>query len=167
MKALKVVDRISEWTGSLSAWIIIPLTAVVIYEVVARHFFNAPTGWGYDTCWMLYGAQFMIGGAYTLLRKGHIRIDIVYNILSPRRKQVFDAIVYVGVFLFTMVLFTWAGVKYAADAWISGEKLSTTNWFFPSGPIKAVIPISFFLVSLQTLAEVIRTLSSFSERKKT
>ena len=167
MKALKVVDRISEWTGSLSAWIIIPLTAVVIYEVVARHFFNAPTGWGYDTCWMLYGAQFMIGGAYTLLRKGHIRIDIVYNILSPRRKQVFDAIVYVGVFLFTMVLFTWAGVKYAADAWISGEKLSTTNWFFPSGPIKAVIPISFFLVSLQTLAEVIRTLTSFSERKKT
>jgi len=165
MRFLTYIDRISEWTGGISAWIIIPLTLVVIHEVGRRHFFNAPTGWAYDTCWMLYSAQFMIGGAYTLLRKGHIRIDIVYNILSPRGKQVFDALVYGGVFLFTMVLFTWAGVRFAADAWISGEKLSTTNWFFPSAPIKTIIPVSFFLVALQSLAELIRILSTLVKGK--
>jgi TRAP-type mannitol/chloroaromatic compound transport system permease small subunit len=159
MRFLQYIDKISEWTGGLSAWLIIPLMLVVIHEVGRRHFLNAPTGWGYDTCWMLYSAQFMLGGAYTLLRKGHIRIDIVYNILSPRGKQVFDTIVFSGVFLFTMILFTWAGVKFAADAWISGEKLSTTNWFFPSGPSKTIIPVSFFLVALQSLAELIRNVS--------
>lgn len=166
MKALRYIDKVSEWTGGLSAWIIIPLMLVVIHEVVARHFFNAPTGWGYDTCWMLYSAQFMIGGAYTLLRKGHIRIDILYNTLSPRGRQVFDAFVYGGVFLFTMTLFTWAGIKFAADAWVSGERLSTTNWFFPAGPIKTIIPIAFILFGLQTLAELIRTLASLAEGKK-
>jgi len=166
MKALNYIDKISEWTGIVSAWIIIPLTIVVIHEVVMRYFFNAPTGWGYDTCWMLYSAQFMIGGAYTLLRKGHIRIDILYNILSPRGKHVFDAVVYVVVFLFTMVLFTWAGVKFAADAWATNEKLSTTNWFFPSGPIKTIIPVSFFLLGLQSLVELIRNISILVKGKE-
>ncbi|MBI5969169.1 MAG: TRAP transporter small permease subunit, partial [Deltaproteobacteria bacterium] len=124
------------------------------------------TGWGYDTCWMLYSAQFMIGGAYTLLRHGHIRIDIVYNLLSPRGKQIFDAVVYVVVFLFTMVLFTWAGVKFAADAWATNEKLSTTNWFFPSGPIKTIIPVSFFLLGLQSLVELIRNISILVKGKE-
>jgi TRAP-type mannitol/chloroaromatic compound transport system permease small subunit len=160
MKVLKYIDKISEWTGIVSAWIIIPLTFVVVYEVIMRHFFNAPTGWGYDTLWMLYGAQFMIGGAYTLLKKGHVRIDIVYNTLSPRGKLIFDTIVYAVVFSFIMILFTWAGVRFASEAWATNEKLSTTNWFFPSGPIKTVIPIAFFLLSLQSLAELIRNFST-------
>ena len=166
MKILGYIDKISEWTGIVSAWIIIPLTFVVVYEVVMRHFFNAPTGWGYDTLWMLYSAQFMMGGAYTLLKRGHVRIDIVYNTLSPRAKLIFDTIVYAVVFSFVMILFTWAGVKFASDAWATKEKLSTTNWFFPSGPIKTVIPVAFFLLSLQSLAELIRTISTLVKGKE-
>lgn len=166
MKVVKYIDKISEWTGSISALIIIPLTFVVIYEVVMRHFFNAPTRWGYDTLWMLYSAQFMIGGAYTLLRKGHIRIDIVYITLSPRGKLIFDVIVYAVVFLFTTVLFTWAGVRFAAEAWATNERLSTTNWFFPSGPSKTIIPIAFFLLSLQCLAELTRNISTLVKGKE-
>jgi TRAP-type mannitol/chloroaromatic compound transport system permease small subunit len=110
---------------------------------------------------MLYGTLFMIGGAYTLLHQGHVRIDIVYNVLSPRAQQIFDSVVYVVFFLFVLIIFTWAGVKFAADAWIVGENLSTSTWRFPSGPIKTVIPVAYFLLSLQSLAELIRCLSSF------
>jgi TRAP-type mannitol/chloroaromatic compound transport system permease small subunit len=166
MRVLKYVDRISEWTGIVVAWIIIPLMLLVTYEVVRRRVFNAPTVWGYDTCWMLYSAQFMIGGAYTLLRKGHIRIDIVYNILSSRGKLIFDAVLYVVVFLFTMVLLTWAGVKFAAESWVTGEKLSTGSWIFPSGVSKTIIPIAFFLLGLQSLAELIRNISALRKGHK-
>lgn len=166
MRVLKYIDKISEWTGIFSVWIVIPLMVVVLYEVVMRHFFNAPTGWGYDTCWMLYSAQFMIGGAYTLLHKGHIRIDIVYNILSPRGKLIFDTVLYAAVVLFVMVVFTWAGVKFAAYAWSAGEKLSTTNWFFPSGPSKTIIPVGFFLLGLQSLAEFVRNISILMKEKE-
>ena len=107
----------------------------------------------------------MIGGAYTLLRKGHIRIDIVYGILSERAKLIYDLIVYLVVFLFPMVLFTWGGVKFAAEAWMSDERLSTTNWFFPAGPSKTLIPIGFFLLALQSLAEIIRNINALKKRK--
>lgn len=166
MKVTKYIDKLSQWTGILCLWIVIPLMVVVIYEVVMRKIFNAPTGWSYDTCWMLYSVQFMIGGAYTLLHKGHIRIDIVYNILSPRGKLIFDTVLYAVVVLFVMVLFTWAGIRFAADAWSTGEKLSTTNWFFPSGPSKTIIPVAFFLLGLQSLAEFVRNISILMKEKE-
>lgn len=159
MKWIKYIDQISEWTGIAAAWTVLPLTLVVTYEVVMRDFFNHPSNWGYDVCWMIFGLQFMIGGAYTLLHKGHVRIDIVYNILSPRAQQIFDSVVYVVFFLFVLIIFTWAGIKFAADAWISGEYLSTSTWKFPSSAIKTVIPVGYFLLSLQSLAELIRSLS--------
>ncbi len=160
MKWIKYIDGISEWTGTAAAWLVVPLTLVVVYEVGMRDFFNLPSKWGYDVCWMLYGAMFMIGGAYTLRHKGHVRIDIVYNVMSPRTQQIFDSVVYAVFFLFVSIVFTWDGIKFAAKAWIVGEKLSTSTWLFPSGIIKTVIPVAYFLLSLQSLAEMIRSLSS-------
>ncbi len=159
MKWIKIIDRISEWSGIAAAWIVLPLTLLVTYEVVMRDFFNRPSNWGYDVCWMLYGTSFMIGGAYTLLHKGHVRIDIVYNVMPPRMQKIFDSVVYLFFFLFVTIVFTWAGIKFAADAWMSGEYLSTSTWKFPSAPAKTVIPIAYFLLSLQGLAELIRSLS--------
>ncbi len=160
MLFLKIVDGVNRFTGNLAAWLVIPLLLVVVHEVVARHLFNAPTGWGYDTSWMLFSAQFMIGGGYTLLKKNHIRIDIVYNLLSERAKVAYDLFIYIVFFLLPAVLFTWAGWRFAAEAFAANEKLSTTNWFFPSGPPKTLIPVGFFLLALQAVAEIVRCIQS-------
>ena len=165
MGFVKFIDRISEGMGSLAAWLIVPLLLVVVYEVIMRHVFNAPTQWGYDTAWMLFAAQFLIGGAHTLLRKGHIRIDIVYNLFSKRGKMTYDLVCYLVFFLVPAVLFTWAGIRFAAEAWSAGEKLSTTNWFFPAGPPKSLIPLGFFLLALQSIAEFIRSIRALAERR--
>lgn len=166
MRWVKYIDRISEWTGIAAAWITIPLMLVVMYEVILRYFFNLPTEWGYDVLWMLFGVQFMIGGAYTLLHDGHVRIDIVYDLLSPRGKRIFDAVVYVVFFLLVMIILTYAGVKFAAQAWSANEYLSTTSWHFPSGPIKTVIPVAYFLLGLQSVAELIRKLSVLMKKEE-
>lgn len=165
MGLIKGIDRISGWTGWLAAWLIIPLLVVVVYEVIMRHVFNSPTQWGYDTSWMLFAAQFLIGSAYTLRQKGHIRIDIVYNLLSERGQLIHDLVCYLAFFLLPSVLFTWAGFHFAAEAWRAGEKLSTTNWFFPAGPPKSLIPLGFFLLALQSIAEFVRALKALAERK--
>jgi TRAP-type mannitol/chloroaromatic compound transport system permease small subunit len=153
-----MIDKISEWTGALAAWLVIPLMLVVMVEVFQRHVLNSPTYWGFDVLWMLFSAQFLLGGAFTLLRNGHIRIDIVYGTLSDRAKLIYDIVNTLVVILPPMVLLTWAGIFFAADAWSHNERLSTTNWFFPSGPAKTLISIGFFLLALQCVAEIIRNL---------
>lgn len=163
MGFVKIIDRLSRWTGALSAWLIIPLMVVVMYEVFMRKFFNAPTAWGYDVSWMLFAAQFLLGGAFTHLRNGHIRIDIVYAALSDRAREIYDVVINAVVILPPMILFGWAGVKFALEAYVTDERLSTTNWFFPAGPPKTLIPLGFFLLALQCLAEVIRSIRKMRE----
>ena len=79
MKFVRFVDKLSDLMGVFAAWLVIPLMFIVVFEVVSRHFLNAPTMWTYDTLWMLYSVNFLLGGAFTLLRKGHIRIDIIHD----------------------------------------------------------------------------------------
>ena len=86
-------------------------------------------------------------------------IDIVYGLLSDRAKLIYDIVNTLVIILPPAILLTWAGYHFAADAWSSGEKLSTTNWFFPAGPSKSLIPIGFFLLSLQCVAEIIRNIN--------
>ena len=156
MGLVKIIDKISSWFGGVAAFLVIPLMLVVMYEVAMRKIFNAPTAWTYDVCWMLFAAQFLLGGAFTHLRNGHIRIDIVYATLSPRARRIYDVLINVIVIMPPMLAFGYAGVEFAAEAWATGEKLSTTNWFFPAGPPKTLLPIGFFLLALQCLAEIIR-----------
>jgi TRAP-type mannitol/chloroaromatic compound transport system permease small subunit len=156
MLFVKTVDRLNEWVGSLSAWLVIPLMLVVISEVSMRHFFNSPTSWAYDVSWMVFAAQFVLGGAFTHLRKGHIRIDIIYGALSPRAKLIYDFIINLIIIFPPMVLFGWAGIGFTAKAFSIDERLSTSTWNFPTGPAKALIPIGFFLLALQSLAEIVR-----------
>ena len=163
MSIEKVINKISEWTGEFAAWLVIPLVLVILIDVFDRHLLNKPTEWGYDTLWMLYSAQFLIGGAFTLLRGGHIRIDIVYGRLSDHQKKVYDFYNSLIIILIPSILLTYAGYEFAAEAWMSGEKLSSTNWFFPAGPSKTMIPLGFFLLSLQCVSEIIR---NYKEMRK-
>lgn len=160
---MQIIDKISIWTGAFSAWLVIPLMLVVANEVIMRHFFNSPTVWGYDVSWMLFSAQFLIGGAFTLLRGGHIRIDIVYSTLSERARDIYDLLITIIVIFPPMVLLGWAGVEFAQEAYSTAEKLSTTNWFFPAGPPKTLIPIGFFLLALQCVAEIIRSVKKLAK----
>lgn len=159
-RIVRLIETISQWTGAFSAWLVIPLMLVVLFDVFQRHLRNDPTHWGYDVLWMLFSAQFLLGGAFTLLRNGHIRIDIVYGALSEKAKRIYDTINALVIILPPAVLFTWAGCVFALDAWGSGERLSTTNWFFPAGPSKSLIPLGFFLLSLQCIAEIIKNISA-------
>lgn len=164
MRFVRFVDKLSEHIGTVTSWLVVPLMLVVIYEVASRYLFNAPTNWSYDTLWMLYSVHFLMGGAYTLLRKDHIRIDVVYHKLSPRAQLIFDAILYAFVVLGPCLVLTWVSFGYAADAWATGEKLSTTNWFFPAAPIKTILPIAFFLLAVQSLAEIVRNVYALKQK---
>src|SRR5262245_42995202 len=121
-RLVRAIDAVSTAAGWLAGWFIVPITLAVSYEVVARYAFNAPTKWSYEVGWMLYGAQFMLAGAFTLLKGGHIRTDVLYERWSVRRRAVTDAVCYVLFFFPGMLCILYAGAVEASHAWEIGER---------------------------------------------
>ena len=83
-------DKVSEWSGKVFAWLVIPLMLGLVYEVIARYVFSAPTKWAYDLTYNFYGALFMLVAGYTLFRRGHVRTDFVYRTLSDKWQGILD-----------------------------------------------------------------------------
>lgn len=157
-RVVSAIDSVSTAAGWLAGWLIVPMTFAVAYEVAARHVFNAPTKWTYEVGYMTYGAQFMLAAAYTLLKGGHIRTDVFYERWSARTRGTIDAVAYLLFFFPGMAFFLYAGAVEAWFAWEIGERtalrIGSVPW--PMYPLKAVIPLTAFLLLLQGVSELIR-----------
>ncbi len=155
-RTLLAVDRFSTLVGQVFSWTILLLTFAIVYEVFARRFFSAPTNWGYDAQYMLYGTLFMFAGAYALSRNGHVRGDFLYRMMAPRRQATLDLVLYILFFFPAIFAFMVAGFHFFELSFIQNER----SMFSPSGPIiwpfKAIIPIVGFIMLLQGLVEVVR-----------
>src|SRR3546814_5581334 len=81
LKLIRMVDRLSTFVGQAFAWLIVVLTVHICWEVMARYLFNTPSAWAFDLQLMYYGVLFMMAGAYTLAKNGHVRGDILYGFL--------------------------------------------------------------------------------------
>jgi len=153
---LLLIDRVNTWVGKTFAWAIVLLTIQVTYEVMMRYLFNSPTNWGFDASYMLYGALFMMAGAYTLARNGHVRGDFLYRNFGVRGQAWMDLILYFLFFFPAIFAFIYYGYSFARLSWLINEH----SMFSPAGlliwPFKALIPVAGILLLLQGVAEVIR-----------
>jgi TRAP-type mannitol/chloroaromatic compound transport system permease small subunit len=157
-RIVRAIDAVSTAAGWLAGWLIVPITVAVTYEVIARYAFNAPTKWSYEVGYMLYGAQFMLAAAYTLLKGGHIRTDVLYERWSVRTRATVDAVCYVLFFFPGMLCILYAGAVEARQAWEISERtgLRIVGVSVPMYALKAIIPLTAALLVLQGLAELIR-----------
>jgi TRAP-type mannitol/chloroaromatic compound transport system permease small subunit len=152
------IDRVTDVFGAVVAWLLVPLVAAVVYEVVARYAFDAPTIWAYDVSYMLYGSLFMLGAAYALLRGGHIRTDMLYEKWSPRRQGTVDAVCYLFLFFPAMLFLLWMGGVEAWHAWEIGERSDQSPWRPILYPFKTVIPVTALLLLVQGVSEFLKSL---------
>jgi len=124
---------------------------------VCRYVFDAPTIWAQETSTFLYGAFFMLGGAYVFLIDGHVRVDIFYTRFSRRGKAIVDLITFpIFLFLFLGIL-VWEGGKMAIWSWSIWEH-TQSPWSPPIYPLKTVIPVASLLLLLQGIARYVRDL---------
>ncbi|MFB3818831.1 MAG: TRAP transporter small permease subunit [Candidatus Methylomirabilales bacterium] len=158
IKIARGIDRFTEWCGRIIAWLCFPLVAALVYEVTARYVFRAPTEWAYDVTYMLYGTIFMLGAAFTLLKKAHIRTDMFYNHWSPRTQGRVDALAYLLLYFPAIVFFLVAGWDYAAHSWATGEHTSLSPWRPIIYPFKTVIPVTAVLLLIQGVSEFLKSL---------
>ena len=157
-QCIRIIDTITEWGGKAIAWLIVPLVGSLVYEVFARYFFHAPTVWAYDVTYMIYGTLYMLGAAYTLLKGGHIRTDILYRLFSPRWQGIIDASIYLLFFFPGLILFSLAAWKYTAHSWMINEQAAVSPWRPFIYPFKTVIPVSFLLLLIQGISELLKSI---------
>lgn len=153
---LFMIDRISAWSGKLFAWAVVLLTLLVCWDVAMRYIFNRPSQWVFDVAYILYGLLFMMAGAYTLSRNGHVRADMMYRSFQPRTQAWFDLVLYIVFFIPGISALVYAGIEFTQISWAMKEVSSVTSAGVPIYPYKLVIPIAGGLLLLQGIAEIIR-----------
>jgi TRAP-type mannitol/chloroaromatic compound transport system permease small subunit len=150
------VESLSTWVGKAFGWLILILTLGVSYEVFVRYVLNAPTTWAFDFSYIIYGAMFLMAGAYTLARNGHVRADVLYRLWKPRTQAMMDLVLYIIFFLPAVAAFIYAGWNYAAMS----IRFKEVSIFSPAGipvfPLKTLVPVTGVLLLLQGIAEIIR-----------
>jgi len=153
---LYFIDSLSTWVGKSFAWLILVLTFGVSYEVFVRYALRAPTTWAFDFSYIIYGAMFLMAGAYTLARNGHVRADVIYRFWKPRTQASMDLVLYLIFFLPAVLAFMYSGWNYASMS----VRFREVSIFSPAGvpvfPLKALIPVTGLLLFIQGVAEVIR-----------
>lgn len=158
LRTIKVIDTFSEWSGKAAAWMIVPLFLSLTWEGIARYAFNAPTLWAYDVSYMLYGALFMLGAHYTLLRGAHIRTDMLWDKFTPRTKGRIDAVAYIFFFFPAMIMLFYASVDEAWHSFVMSELSEQTAWRPYLWPFKAVVPLTALLLMIQGVSELLKSL---------
>jgi len=164
-KLLLIVDKISTWTGHIFAWLIVSLTLLITWEVFSRYALDAPHDWAFDGMIQMYGTLFMMAGAYTLSKNGHVRGDVLYGFFPPRLQAGLDLTLYFVFFLPGVIALCWAGYIYAAESWSILERSGITAEGPPVYPFKTVIPISGAFILLQGIVEIVRCVQCLKNGK--
>ena len=155
-RAAKRLDSVAVWSGNLVCWMLVPLVLGLTWEGVARYAFNKPTVWAYDLTFMLYGTFFMLGSAFALQRRGHVRTDMLYDRWSPRRQALVDIVCYLIIFLPFAGFFVFTGWGYFWKAFQTGETFVTSSWQPVTWPFKMAMPVAGVLLLIQGISEVLK-----------
>jgi TRAP-type mannitol/chloroaromatic compound transport system permease small subunit len=158
IKAVRVIDKFTDTTGTWVAWLNVPLVLAVAYEVFARYLFNAPTLWSFDVTYMLYGTIFMLGAAYALHKGAHIRTDFFFEKWSIRTKGIIDSVAYIVFFFPSIFVFGLVGWTEGYYAFSIGETSEQTPWRPILWPFKMVVPLACLLLLIQGISETVKSM---------
>lgn len=159
---IKAVESFQEFIGKIVGLINYILVFVVLYEVVSRKLFKSPTVWGFDLSYMLYGTMFMLGLGYALKHGSHVRIDIIYAYLKPKKKAILDLIGYTIFFLPFIIVCLKVSYDFGMQSFAMREQ-SMSVWQVPIYPFKIMMFLGFVLVFVQGIVEIIKSILLLKE----
>jgi TRAP-type mannitol/chloroaromatic compound transport system permease small subunit len=155
-----IIDSFTAWIGKAFAWCILILTLAVAYEVFVRYVLRDPTSWAFDMSYMMYGSLFMIAGAYTLSRDGHVRGDVLFRLWKPKVQATIELTLYLLFFFPGILALIIAGADYAGESWSynygTGEVSINSPANVPISQFKTILPVAGGLLFLQGIAQVCR-----------
>ena len=157
-RIIAFIDILNLWVGRATCLLLIPVMGSMVYEVVARKLFVAPTVWAYDVSRMAAGAMFMAGAGYALMKGVHIRADFLYRNWSHRTQAAVDTALYLAFYFPAMLFFFWISLDYTMNAWVRWERTMDTTLMAPVAPARTAMPLGAFFLLLQGVAELLRSI---------
>ena len=162
---IHAIESLSIWVGRAFGWCILILTLSVSYEVFVRYVLNSPTVWAFDMMVQMYGALFMMAGAYALAQDTHVRGDVFYRLLPVRWQAGIDFVLYILFFFPGMLALVWFGTEIASDSW----RYKEVSWNSPARIqiyfFKTLIPVAGGLLIVQGFAETLRCILAMRSGK--
>ena len=151
------IDLVSKWIGNIVCWILIPLIFSMVYEVLARKLFLAPTVWAYDMSRFLYGALFMLGAGYALSKGLHIRADFLYRDFKIKTQGIIDTTLYVLFYFPGLLFFFYKTTGFVGESIMRSEKGMDTSWMPYLWPIKSCLWFGILFLLIQGISEVLKS----------
>jgi len=149
------INALNEFVGKAVSLLFIALVITVSLDLFSRFFTGKSTFWAFDINYMIYGTNFMLAGAYAMKHDSHVRVDVIYQKFSPRTRAVMDlfflALVMIPLSSF-MFYSTW--IDFVNSVGVR-ETSMVSSWRPPIYPYKAVMPLAFFLLLLQSIGHFI------------
>ena len=158
LAVIRAIDAITRWTGYFFTLLVAPLIVANVVEVFMRYVMNAPTSWALDVTTMSYGALFMLGAAYALLKGAHVRTDMLWEKFSDRKKGIIDSVTYLLFFLPSMVVLFGISIDDFFYSLSINEKSTSGIWQPVIWPLRAVIPLAAALLFLQGISELMKSM---------
>ena len=158
MKIVQIIDRINAWVGGAVCWVVVVPVLTIVFEVVARYFFHSPTRWVAELNMYLLCGYILLGGGYTLLLGGHVKVDVFYASRSAKQKAIVDIVTSVLFFAFVGVLVWQSGVMTIGSIETGRHSSESMQW--PLWPVQTVMIVGAFLMLLQGIAKLIRDIKT-------
>ena len=163
-RLLGATEATIKWFAYIGAFLLIPLILSMVTEVFSRYVFNAPTLWAYETAYFLTGSFFLLGLAYTLQMGGHVKVDLMTELLPDRVNQFIYIVGYV--LAGTFVIWSVSGLTESfLETLHSGETTGESAWNPVLWPFRAMAAFGFFLFAIQILIELYRNIAGFVSGK--
>ena len=154
--AIRAIERLSKVFGYIGAWIIAPLIVSMVWEVISRRFFDAPTMWAYEMSYMLMGTSFIFGLAWTLRMRRHVRVDFLYDHVSLKKQSIIDLVGFAFLALPATILLLGGLWDFLVYAYERDLRSGQSAWNPLVWPFRAGFVIGFALLLLQTISEILK-----------
>ena len=156
-KTIVNIDKFSKLIGNIVCWITIPLMLGMVYEVLARKLFLAPTIWAYDMSRFFYGALFMLGAGYALSKGVHIRADFLYRNFKVKTQGRIDFSLYLLFYFPGLIVFLYMTTGFVQESIMRNERGMDTTWMPYMWPIKSCLWIGIVFLLIQGISELFKS----------
>ena len=156
-KSIVRIDKFSKLIGNIVCWITMPLIFGMVYEVLARKLFLAPTIWAYDMSRFFYGALFMLGAGYALSKGVHIRADYLYRNFKVKTQGTIDFVLYLIFYFPGLLVFLYMTTGFLQESIMRGERGMDTTWMPYMWPIKTCLLIGIIFLLIQGVSELLKS----------